>query len=67
MENEENKHWKPEKFEHTHKDIYTVIFGRLSLEKPNVGKPVQQMRVSLLIFSNNSSTTIQTTKTEEKY
>ena len=29
--------------------MYTVIFGQLSPEKPNAGKPVQQMRV-LLIF-----------------
>ena len=28
--------------------IYTVIFGQMSPEKPNAGKPVQQLRVLLL-------------------
>jgi len=31
----------------------TIIFGQSSQEKPNAGKPMQQMRVSLLIFSKN--------------
>jgi len=37
---------------HIKKKFDTVIFGQLSLEKPNVGKSVQQMRVYILIFSS---------------
>jgi len=33
---------------HTHNKINTVIFGQISLEKPNAGKLVQQMRVLLI-------------------
>ena len=29
---------------HTYK-INTIIFGQMSKEKPNLGKPVQQLRV----------------------
>lgn len=37
---------------HKNNHINTVVFGQSSLEKPNAGKQLQQMRV-LLIFSNN--------------
>jgi len=37
---------------HKTKHINTVVFGKSSPEKPNVGKPVQRMR-ALLIFNNN--------------
>lgn len=37
-----------------HTRILIVIFGQLSSEKPNLEKPVQQMRVLLLFFNDNS-------------
>ena len=36
--------------------IDTVILGQLSPKKPNVGKPVQQMRVYILIFNSEKFT-----------
>ena len=47
------KYWK---LRNSSAHIYfdTVIFEQLSSEKPNLEKPVQQMRVLLLIFNSNS-------------
>lgn len=39
--------------EQSHTQIETMIFGKLSSEIPNVGKPVQQMRVLLLCSNRN--------------
>jgi len=37
-------------------------FGQSSPEKPNVGKPMQQMRVSLLLFSKKLMYKLQPTE-----
>lgn len=47
------KYWKLRNYS-THKNFDMVSFGQLFPEKPNARKPVQQMRVLLLFFRNNS-------------